>query len=176
MIFHCFEYNVNPCCLSIIYLSVCFLSICLFVFLYICLVVCLSIGWFIQLCIVVFFFCLVCFIYVINCSQLCPELQIKQILPYPFLSSGLDISELCPLQKFPVFTYLMFTSLFTFCLEDGIVLKYSSVLLFLLILLGFSSLSCSLYENNQHYSNYFLLGEIKFELNMEHNFDFCYKG
>ena len=118
MIFHCFEYNVNPCCLSIIYLSVCFLSICLFVFLYICLVVCLSIGWFIQLCIVVFFFCLVCFIYVINCSQLCPELQIKQILPYPFLSSGLDISELCPLQKFPVFTYLMFTSLFTFCLES----------------------------------------------------------
>ena len=116
MIFHCFKHNVNPCCLFIIYLSVCFLSICLFVFLYICLVVCLSIGWFIQLCIVVFFFCLVCFIYVINCSQLCPELQIKQILPYPFLSSGLDTSDLCPLQNFPVFTYLMFTSFF--CLES----------------------------------------------------------
>ena len=117
MIFHCFKHNVNPCCLSIIYLSVCFLSICLFVFLYICLVVCLSIGQFIQLCIVVFFLCLVCFIYVINCSQLCPELQINQVLPYPFLSSGLDTSDLCPLQTFPVFTYLMCTSSF-FCLDS----------------------------------------------------------
>ena len=173
MIFHCFEYNVNPCCLSIIYLSVCFLSICLFVFLYICLVVCLSIGWFIQLCIVVFFFCLVCFIYVINCSQLCPELQINQILPYPFLSSGLDTSDLCPLQTFPVFTYLMCTSFFS-AWTLGVVLKYSNLFLFLLILLGILS-QLQLYENNLHYSNYLLHDGMKLKSSMEHDFEFCYK-
>ena len=117
MIFHCSNILLNTMLtLAVYYISVCLFFIHISVCLYICLVVCLSIGWFIQLCIVVFFFCLVCFIYVINCSQLCPELQINQVLPYPFLSSGLDTSDLCPLQNFPVFTYLMFTSFF--CLES----------------------------------------------------------
>ena len=83
MIFHCFkyivEYNVNPCCLFIIYLSVCFLSICLFVSQSLCFSIHLFDSLFIHWSVYItmysgVFFCLVCFIHVINCSQLCHEL------------------------------------------------------------------------------------------------------